>query len=256
MLPAFREVHVLASCTASLLVCAASTLASARWQPARRVLAAVAALLAAGGVAWLRHADASQSGWPLWSGAEVVVISASAAVLWHLQYGRRATRAGELLCHALPAGLLAWAAIRWPAQREVVTSDWGPQLWSFGSRLLLALACGAVIEAGSLALASLITQRHLALQATADHDQSSGCPVLLVFFLATAALLMHALSGLYARGIYWSWTAAESWMLALWLVLGALWSGMTLAALPMQRLRGLTVLGLMMALLLFRSWGA
>jgi hypothetical protein len=256
MLLGFREVHVLAFCAVCLAVCAAGTLATAPWQRARRILATVAALGAAGSVAWLRHAGASQSGWPLSSRAEVVVISASAAVLWHLQYGGRATKTGELLCHALPAGLLAWGAIWWPSQPEVVTSDWGPQLWSFGSRLLLALACGAVIEAGTLALASLITERRFAPQATADYNPNSGSPVLLGFFLTTAALLMHALGGLYARGVYWSWTEAESWMLTLWLVLAALWSGMTMAALPMQRLRGLTALGLMTALLLFRSWGA
>jgi hypothetical protein len=256
MLPAFTSVHVLAFCATCLAVCAASSLAGTRWQRARRVLAVVAALFALGTVALLRHAGVRQSGWPLSSGAEVVVISAAAAVLWCLLYARRMTTAGGLVCHALASALLVWGAIRWPEQLASPLSDSGPQPWSFVSRLLLALACGAMIEAGCLALAALVMERRSPPHGKSDCAPGSGTPVLLGFFLATAALLAHALGGLYARGVYWSWGEAESWMLALWLVLAALWNGMTAAALPVQRLRRLTVLGLLMALLLFRSLGA
>jgi len=256
MLPAFRELHVLAVCAACLAASAASMVVGARLQRVRRVLAAVAALGAVGCVAWLWSVGASQSGWPLSSGAEVVVISAAAAVLWHLLYARSTNKAGEVVFHALASGLLVWGALRWPERLAPSLYDSGPQPWSFISRLLLALACGAVVEAGSLALVCLLVERRPAQQGAADHAPMAGGLLLVSFLLSTASLLAHAAGGLYARGIYWSWVQAESWMLALWLVLCALWVGITMAALPLQRLRGLTIACLVLVLLLFRSLGA
>ena len=174
--------------------------------------------------------------WPLTAAAEVAVASAASALLWRLLHRRRnGHRFASPLLYVLTAGLLSW-----PMLLRAHSLDTWLQPWSFFSNLLLALAFGAFVEAGSSALANLLfdwrgkrggtvaretvdvaepeEQKWKAAQfrpTDGGTGQSASQPG---FALLTASLLIRAVVGQYTRGIPWSWSALESWqaILLLW----------------------------------------
>lgn len=212
-------------------------------QVVEQSLAALAVLCV---VAGLTLSVARHGGWPLTATAEVILTSAAAATLWHLLCrGSREPGPGNLLMYAIVAGLLLWGMARWPgsAQGAMATTSVPqgetqalPQPWLLVSYLALAVACGAFIKAGSSAV-------------------GESSPVLPGLSMLTASLLLQALGGLYAYGVYWSGTPAQSWQLLVWLFYAALWCAFTLLGWPAQHSRRLMTLGLILTLLMFKAMG-
>ena len=214
---------------------------------------AIGVLALLGIVAKLGFSAIQRGGWPLVVTPEVIIASAAAAILWHLLDRRGSElKLDAVIFYAIVAGLLIWGFARRPAPQAASVGDSGQQTWLFVSHLALVLACGAFVEASSLALASLLTERQTNKQADMDSTESAGrCTVLLGLSLLTASLLLAAVGAQYTRGVYWNWSVSESWQLVVWLFYTTLWCAFTLSGRSWQRLRGLTALGLFLSLLIF-----
>lgn len=230
------------------LSCPVPSIARACWRIADQGLMLLAGLCV---VIALFFSVSRRHTWPFEAGTEVILASAAAAILWRLLCRRWGGLASShFIFHAIVAGLLVWGMARWPSTRQVQTAS---QPWLFVSHLALALACGAFIEAGSTSLARLLTQRQVKVEAGGDAERY---PILLGLALLTASMLLQAFSGFYTRGVYWSWTIAESWQLIVWLFYFALWSAFIQLGWPLRRSQGLAALGLLLTLWMLRALGA
>jgi len=185
--------------------------------------------------------------WPLTTPAEVVFASAGSALLWHTTRRQdRQPRWAPLLFYVLLTGLFLWALTHWPAAKNTDGVEVWQQAWTFASHLALAVSCGAFIQAGSVAMASVLTTR--------DRERSSPQPesnvALWGLAALTTSLLITALGGLYTQGIHWSWASSEPWQLLLWLFYVAVWCGSILLEWRGWRLWIWTALGSILTMLM------
>jgi len=267
------ETHFFAAAIVCLVGSAAIHIMGGLWQPAappkrrqvlpslgrkRPVEKAVVFLALLCVVAGLGSSTIQRGSWPLIMPVEVITATAAGAMLWHLlSRHEHKQRWGSPLFYAIVASLLMWAIARGPALQAATVVDSAEQPWWFASHLALALACGAFVEAGSLALTSLVTERqqtNLPVTMASDshagqHAVSPGLPLL------TASLLITALRGQYTRGAAWSWTASESWQLLAWLFYTMIWCAFVLLGWRGRRLWSLTALGLIVTLLMLNAVG-
>ncbi|MBM4430871.1 MAG: hypothetical protein FJ026_11085 [Chloroflexi bacterium] len=191
--------------------------------------------------------------WPLTVPTEVVFASAGFALLWQIQQRQRyQPRWAPLLCYLLVFGLLLWAIVRWPTAENVSRIEEWQQAWTATAHLALAVACGAFVQAGGVALASLLSER--------DNQASSpqiGSNVALWGLAAlTTSLGVTSVGGLHTRGMPWSWTSSESWQLLLWLFYAVLWCAQRLLVLRRRQVCILAVAGLLLVLIMLGTTGA
>jgi hypothetical protein len=209
-------------------------------------------------VAGLSSSAIQRGGWPLILPVEVISASAAAAMLWRLM-GRQGhePKWGPPLLYAMVAGLLAWGIAHGPTPRAASAVDAWQQPWLFASHLALALACGAFVEAGSLALTSLLTemQSDSQVMAVASGDKAGQYMALPGLSLLTVSMLITALAGQYTRGVAWSWTGFESWQLLAWLFYAIIWCAYVLSGWRGRRLWALTASGLIPTVLMLSAVG-
>ncbi len=248
------ETHFFAAAAVCLVGAAAIALLDARWRTVERSTKLLALLCM---VAGLGLSAIKRGGWPLLVTAEVILASAAGAMLWRVlcRHGHK-SKLGALLLYAIAAGLLVWGVARWPTPQAVSVVNSVQQAWLFASHLTLALACGAFVEAGSLALACLLTARQTNSQADMDCNEKAGRNAVLAGLpLLTVSLLLTALGGQYTHGVYWSWTVSESWHLLTWLFHAILWCTLVLLGWRGRRLWGLATVGLILTLLMLKAMG-
>jgi len=246
------ETHFFIGATVLLVGSGLAHLLSPRWRVAEQCLTVLALLCLVSGLAF---SAISRSSWPLTAVGEVILASASAAVLWHLVCRScRKSRLEDPGFYVTSAGLLTWGLAQRSGAQIVSVSSLLQPAWVFTTRLMLALACGAFADAGSLALFRLVAAKQPDGRADVDCGEVIGCyAVLLGFPLLTLSLLLTALGGQYAEGIYWSWSVAESWQLLTWLSHAVLWCGYVLLGWRSRRLRILASLGLILTTLMLNA---
>ena len=255
------ETHLILAAAVCLAGSAALCIVGTRWRVAERALVVLAFLFLTGSMA---VSAIRQAGWPLLAPEEAIIASAAGAILWHLlNKNRRESKWGSPLVYATVVALVIWGIARGVAERTPPTGDRGQQVWWLAARVALALACGAFVEAGSMALAQLVTARQRRLQAlpegetsrsAAESDNSSGQQALLPgLSLLTASLLITAVGGQYTRGVAWSWTRAESWQLLAWLFYTIMWFAFVLLGWRGRRLWGLAATGLAVTLAMLHA---
>ncbi len=252
---------------AAAVVCLAINLAVGMWnarersrlEPGRGAaeqgLAVLGALCV---VAGLVQSAARHGGWPLLIAAEVILASAATALSWYLLYHRRCEPNPEgPLLYTIVMALLMWGVARWPKpQSAAMATASAQQLWLSASHLVLAVACGAFIEAATRALACLIAKRPPEQQAEVSsidrHECRASLPGLAIL---TASLLLTSLGGQYMGGAYWSWGVLESWQLLVWLFYTILWFAVVLLEWRTPRACGLTAAGLILTVLMLNAVG-
>ena len=275
------ETQFFAAAIVCLVGSAAIHIMGGRWQPAapsktRKVLPSLGrrravekaivflALLCV--VAGLGSSTIQRGAWPLITPMEVITATAAGAMLWHLLSRHEHKQEwGSPLFYAIVASLLMWAIARGPALQAATVVDSAQQPWWFTSHLAFALACGAFVKAGSLALASVVTERQKNRQpvappegcrdTVASGEKADHHAMLPGLSLLTASLLITALGGQYTRGVAWSWTASESWQLLAWLFYTMIWCAFVLLGWRGRRLWSLTALGLIVTLLMLNAVG-
>jgi hypothetical protein len=227
---------------------------SGRW---RRIEEATALLALLSAVAGLGLATVRQGALPLVTPEQVITATSAAAMLWRLLNGRdREPKWGATVSYAISAGLLLWALMRRPAPQASPTADAVQLTWRFVSHLVLALACGAFVQAGSLALASLVTERQSHKETLALSAEKVGQHALLPgLSLLTVSLIITALGGQYTRGVAWSWTTSQSWQLLAWLFYAVIWWDFVLIGWRGRRVLALAAMGLIMTFLVLSALG-
>jgi hypothetical protein len=209
-------------------------------------------------VAGLGSSAIQRGGWPLILPLEVITASAAAAMLWRL-LGRQGHESewGPPVLYAMVAGLLAWGMAHGPTSQAASAVDAWQQPWLFASHLALALGCGAFVEAGSLALISLLTEMQPDGQAMAgaSGDKGGQYTALAGLSLLTVSMWITALAGQYTRGVAWSWTAFESWQLLAWLLYAIIWCAHVLSGWRGRRFWALTASGLIPTVLMLSAVG-
>lgn len=255
------ETHLVLAAAVCLVGSAALHIAGTRWRAAERVAVVLAFLCLTGSLA---ISAIRQAGWPLLAPGEAIIASAAGAILWHLlNKNGHESKWGSPLVYAIVVALAIWGIARWPAERTASTVDRGQQVWWFASRVTLALACGAFVEAGGTAVAHLVAARQQRLQALTQGEtsrtmavsgDSSGQHALLPgLSLLTVSLLITAASGQYTRGVAWSWTSAESWQLLSWLFYTIMWFAFVLLGWRGRRLWSLAATGLAVTLAMLHA---
>jgi len=253
---------------AALTCLLGSAVLEALWPRRRAITCGATTLSVALGIAGLAVTALRRSAWPLATPAEWVLASAVSAVAWYQirqvmgTCGRTTWPATLALC-AMVAGLLAWGNMRLPPLQttSAITSVSSSitnslqQPWLFATRLALVLACGAFIEAGSIAWAELWSDRHQG-PAVIESKNRGYKSILTGTGLLTMALLLQALEGMYHRGAFWSWSSAESWQLFLWLYYTMLWCAIVIQGWSARRVRPWTACGLILTFMLLRGLGA
>jgi hypothetical protein len=241
------EIHLFLVATGGLLACAAIRTTRIRWRTMKRVVTVLALLCLIGGLAL---SAVRRGNWPLGTAAEWIVAAAGAAILWRLLDERSYDLPWGGLTHLLVATLLVWGVVRWPSAQTTSAVRSEPQIASFASNLTLALACGAFVEAGSLALACLFAE----IQAHRPCGASPGCHAVWIGLPSlTASLLLSAIAGLYTRGVYWEWSVSESWRLLAWFFYAVLWCASILLRWRGRWLWALTTLGIIPTLLVLAA---
>jgi ABC-type transport system involved in cytochrome c biogenesis permease subunit len=264
MLASLSEVHFFLAAIVCLLASAATGILRPRSRVATLATASLGVVFLIAGLAF---AAVRRDSRPLATPAELMLAAVTAAVSLHTL--RIAT--GKANSAALPetlaqctvaVGLIVWGFLRLPPLQSpavagpVTSTESMQQPWLVASQLLLALACGALVEAGSLAMAHMWSARQYKGQPiSADREGLRLVPVGLAALMGS--LWLRVLEGVYGRGAYWSWNATESWQLLLWLYYAALWCACTMnLSGSARRLRLPTVLGLMLIILFLRAAGA
>nr|MBC7244587.1 hypothetical protein [Chloroflexota bacterium] len=220
---------------------------SGRWQNVIRAAAGLAFLCLAVGLAL---SATQRNGWPLMTGSEVIVASAAAAILWRFLHPYNGEWKWEALCDLAAGALVIWGIVRWPMSQIASVVQAVPQPWQFALHLLLSLACGAFIHAGSIALACLLTETRI--HKTCG-EKAGYCAVSLGLPFLTASLLLNAIIGLYTRGTYWDWSTVESWQLLAWLLYAIVWCAWVVLGWRGRRIWVLTTLGLVLILLVLHT---
>jgi len=151
---------------------------------------------------------------------------------------------------ALAVGLLAWSAARWPEPVGTAAVSPTERMWLSFTHLALALACGAFMEAGALALACLLNRTP---SQTAHNGDAARHALLPGLPLLTLSLLLGSLGGQYTSGVFWSWTVSESWQLLAWLFYAIMWLAWVLRGSYGRRLQCLVAIGSALALLMLNA---
>lgn len=218
-----------------------------KWQDASRVIAGLALLCLATGLAL---SIAQRRDWPLMTAPEVIAASAAAAIVWRFLHPYHGEWQWEALCDLTAGALAIWGIARWPVSKTTSVLPAMPQSWQFVLHLALALACGAFIHAGSTALACLLSEK----RAHKVCDAGSGyCAISLGLPFLTASLLLRAITGLYIRGVYWNWSTAETWQLLAWVFYVIVWCAWVLQGWCGRRVWVLTTLGMILALAMLNA---
>jgi ABC-type transport system involved in cytochrome c biogenesis permease subunit len=255
------ETHLILAAAVCLAGSAALNLVGTRWRAAERLVVVLAFLCLTGSLA---ISAIQEAGWPLLAPGETIIASAAGAILWHLlNKNGHESKWGSPLVYAVVVALAIWGMARWAAERTPSMVDRGQPVWWLASRVALALACGAFVQAGSMALAHLVTVGQERLQALTQREtshtmvvsgDSSGQHALLPgLSLLTASLLITAAGGQYTRGVAWSWTSAESWQLLAWLFYTIMWFAFVLLGWRGQRLWSLAATGLAVTLAMLHA---
>ncbi|MBC7261749.1 MAG: hypothetical protein H5T63_07015, partial [Chloroflexi bacterium] len=152
----------------------------------------------------------------------------------------------ESLFYLGAAVLVMWGIARWPTAEAISAIQTEPRFWLFVSHLILALACGAFIHAGTTNLACLLTEK---ISQRICAEESSNDAVSLGFPLLSAFLLLTVIAGLYTRGIYWNWGTADSLQLLAWFFYAIIWCAWVVQGWRGRRIWVLTMLGMVLILL-------
>jgi hypothetical protein len=198
--------------------------AKSTWSLVGRALLIAAAASIVGAVIAVMMIDQEALG----NGATLLIVTAGAALSWHLLHARDPSSRWDLaVVGASVSLLLAWAArIGWhlPTSSQNV-----PRAWANAAHLLLALACGAFIEQCSTGAAQW--RPVTGVQASADIPQNGlhgvQCGAIALALLA-GSLLTIMVGNLFITGASWSWSTAEAWTLVLLLWQTASWWGSAL----------------------------
>lgn len=210
------------------------------------------------------------------AGGQWMVITGAATLLWFL-LNDRGSREGPrqeqspfpaygIIVILLLCGIMRWTAgstlsgVSGPVARSTMVGMVPRVLWWMSSVMLL-LASGALVCAGSMALGRLADQRlgqEHALVTGPEGETSAWqaatadvAPVALgAFPLLTASLLLSVMARLYTQGVYWNWAAVDSWRLVGWLFAASLWYGCVLLGWTGRRLQLLAVIGLGLVLVM------
>ena len=223
-----------------------------KWRAVERTVVVLALLSAVFGLVFSAISRASL---PVIATEEVIAGSAVGAMLWRLLFRHRCEpRLRALFFYVMVAGLLTWGVAQ-PGSPQAGSGAHSVQQTSmFLCYFALALACGAFVNAGSLALSCLVVGGREEKPARVGCSEDAwrvavtpGLPLL------TLSLLLKGLAGQYSEGIYWSWTASESWQLLVWLYHAALWCAFVLLGWRSRRLSVLTGLGVIPTALMLKA---
>jgi hypothetical protein len=142
--------------------------------------------------------------------------------------------------------VLLWVVTRnWSIARFASMTPSLPRPWWAINYLVWVVACCLFLRAGIQSLAHLARRRR-GEEGGAD---SGSCATLGLPFL-TVLLLQGALSETFTRGIYWEWTARDSWRLVVWLWYATLWCANVLPGWRARRTEVLSMVGSVIAVLL------
>jgi len=244
--------HCFIGATAFLAGSVAVRLLGVRWRLVERGLLVLTLL---GAVCGLALSAISRASWPLVVAEEVILASAAGAVLWRLLLGRRRESVPEasILC-TIGASLLVWGLGQRSGSQVRSAVNSLQSTWLFATRLVVALACGAFVDEGGLALSCLVAAGQGHGRSDVDCIENTGrYAVLLGFPLLTVSLLLAALGGLYSEGVYWRWSVAESWQLLTWLYYAVVWCGYVLLGWRSRRLWILASLGVILTALMLKA---
>ncbi len=255
------ETHLILAAAVCLIGSAALDMVGTRWRSAKRVLVVLAFLCLTGSLA---ISAIREAGWPLLAPEEAIIATAAGAILWHLlNKNGHESKWGSSLVYAVVVALVIWGIARGAAEGTPSPVDLGQRMSGLASRVALALACGAFVEAGSMALAHLLNARQKLLQAPTQAETSRTMAVsgnssaqhalLPGLSLLTASLLITAVGGQYTRGVAWSWTNAESWQLLAWLFYTIMWFAFVLLGWHGRRLWSLAATGLVVTLAMLHA---
>jgi len=223
-----------------------------KWRAAERTIAVLALLSAVFGLVFSAISRASL---PVIAREEVITGSAVGAMLWRLLFRHRCEpRLRALFFYVMVAGLLMWGVAH-PGSPQVDSgADSVQQTFMLLSYFALALACGAFVNAGSLALSCLVVGGREEKPARVGSNEEAGRTAVIPGLpLLTLSLLFGGLAGQHAEGVYWSWTASESWQLLVWLYYAALWCTFVLLGWRSRRLSVLAGLGVMLTGLMLEA---
>ena len=244
--------HCLAGAAVLLAGGAVANFLGGRWRTVEQGLLLLALLSAVCGLAF---SAVSRAGWPLVTAGEVILASATATILWRVLLARcRESGLQALAFCAVAVGLIIWGLAQQPGSLVTSATNSLQPAWLFATRLVVAHACGAFAAASGVGLSCLVAAQRGDGQAHVDcGEHTARYAVLVGFPLLTLSLLLEVLGGLYSRGVYWSWSAGESWQLLTWLYYAVLWCGYVLLGWRSRRLWVLASLGLILTVLMLRA---
>ena len=148
--------------------------------------------------------------------------------------------------------ILAFAIAVWALTRNWTVAGLSsspismPLIW-WGTRYLVyVLACAAFMAAGAQAILDWVRT----VRGGEAGELSERSDALLIgMFLLTLLLLMGAVSTLYTRGVGWEWAPIESKRLIVWILFAQVWLLHAFLGWRGQRLRILSILGVVPMLL-------
>ena len=240
---------------------AALSVLKPRWRQVEVGLSLLAVLCVAASIAL---SAVRRAAWPLGSKAEVIVATAAATILWHIVDRRMREPRMGVLAYVVAVGLLLWGVARWrgalpppplPGSSAALLAA-AQQPWLLAARLALVLAWGALVEAGCLAAACLLLAHSDEPLALHESTLAVPKPAPLGLVFLTASLFLQGLGGAYTHGVYWSWSAVESWHLLVWLYYAATWCASSASTWVETRLRWLPIPGMLLTFLALRAVGA